>query len=75
MNRAMQAIKKNTPSEPEFDECAEILISNGTQTIHVADITWHNPNRLDAFVAEINALFIRHKLAIPVSDTNKGEAR
>ena len=44
------------------DKSSKIEITNGTQTLHVADNTWHNNNRLDGFMDELNALFFKYNL-------------
>lgn len=49
--------KKMLSTQPDNDAHAEIIITNHHgQSMVVAELTWHRPNRLDAMVEELNAV-------------------
>jgi hypothetical protein len=48
---------------PDLDCHTKILIKNeGGASIGVGETTWHNPDRLDKMVAEINAVALKYGL-------------
>jgi hypothetical protein len=49
--------KEYVGGDPGSDDDTEIvLVNGGGATMVLATVTWHNPNRLDKMVEELNAV-------------------